>query len=83
MFKLYQKFLVLKIEDIAKFLNAYEVSILVDLTRRVWQGRVNVGKSPSHEYIVVSDDEPYYSEVLEMVRKHEENLSNNTGLHRP
>jgi hypothetical protein len=71
------KFLVIKWEDVGKYLNVQEHEMLQRALTKINVGRVADGK-PINEYLVVNKDEPYAQEVYirilqgEVYKSHEQ-----------
>lgn len=68
-FKRYQKYLVLKIEDIEKYLDKRQRLDLGILALTIYEARLNDGKK-NNLYVVVNEDEPYAEEVWQLIQRH-------------
>lgn len=64
--KLENRFLVIKIADIEKYLSEHEEDELTILVGKVERGRKYAGKY-RHRYIVINLDEPYAPDVLKLM----------------
>lgn len=62
---------VVKTEDIHKYLTVSEVMIMELLLRQVHRGRLG-DKKPVNDYLVVNEDEPYAKDVLALILEGEE-----------
>lgn len=69
-----QKYTVLKIEDINKYLDVFTANELaIELDRAsslIEHGREKEGKKPYNSYIVINTDEPYINEIIEIMKRH-------------
>ncbi len=74
--KINDKFTVLKIEDIEKYLSFVEKELLGTLIDNIQIGREKDGKSASNTYYVVNTDEPYAEEVLRLILQREDEKQN-------
>jgi hypothetical protein len=63
--------LVLKHEDIDKFLNDEEKQQLTHIVRMIGLGRIGVGKQPYNSYLVVNEDEKYAKRIRKIIMKYE------------
>ncbi len=71
--EMYNKFLVLKWDDILNVLEGSdEFEQLEGIIRRVMELRKFGGRDPEPSYYVVNKDEPYADKVLELIQKEEE-----------
>lgn len=61
-----RKYLVLKMDDIRKYLTEEERTHLYILSMRVAEGRLD-DKKPINSYLVVNIDEPYAGEVHRLI----------------
>ena len=68
-FKRENKFLVLKSEDIEKYLDSYLKGHLESITAVIEESREEVGKK-TNSYIVVNEDEPYAEQVWALIQAH-------------
>ena len=66
-FKRYNKYLVLKWEDVDKALGETNHRLLYDLAGMIDKHRTSLGKKPN-SYIVVNEDEPYAEIVWKLVK---------------
>jgi len=64
------KFIVLKNEDLDKYLTAQEEYDLYGIVSSVDAGRMVDGKVYDNRYLVINRDEPYAVEVIEIMKKH-------------
>jgi len=64
------KFLVLKNEDLNKYLNFEDELALHNVVQSVDAGRMLDGKVEDNHYLVINQDEPYAAEVIEIMKKH-------------
>lgn len=64
------KFLVLKWEDIDKYLTEEQKENLKDVVASIFMGRSDEGK-PHNYYWVVNQDEPYADLVRDLIFEHE------------
>ena len=70
MMQLGNKYLVLKIADIAQALTLYEQRILQRMADCVGEYRARQGK-PENRYVLINQDEPYFPEVLKLMEEAE------------
>lgn len=70
---IYNKFLVLKYEDIEMYLNEQEKFQLKQIGSKIYKARVSEGKTGDNSYYVVNQDEPYAEVVLKEILKGEDN----------
>ncbi len=61
-----QRFLVLKLTDIEDGLAKSEQELLRKLVNKI-QGIRAIRAKPVHSYVVINQDEPYFSEVLKLM----------------
>ena len=61
-----EKYLVLKLDDIGKYLSPVAKDQLKHICARIGLGRTNDGKEDNH-YVVVNEDEPYSEWVWSLV----------------
>ena len=66
-FKKESKYLVLKREDIDKYLSIPEKTLLTGICQSVFVGRENEGKK-DNSYIVVNNDETYSDDVWDLIK---------------
>ena len=71
-FKRENKFLVLKSEDIEKYLDSYLKDQLDSVTAVIEDSRKEVGKK-TNSYIVVNEDEPYAEVVWKLIEINQDN----------
>ena len=64
-----KKFVVLKIEDIEKYLSINEQLQLGLMGQKIEYERHLDFKSTDNEYIVINTDEPYINEIIEILKK--------------
>ena len=67
-FKRYNKYLVLKWEDIEKFLGEVDKKLLEDMCSCITANRHYGGKK-DNAYIVVNEDEPYAEQVWQLIKE--------------
>ena len=80
-FKRYNKYYVLKIGDIDKYLNSPEKVVLVNIADKISEGRHGDGKQDK-SYVVVNQEMPYAKKVWQLIEKQwlkDHNSSTNTG----
>lgn len=65
-----EKFLVLKNEDLDRYLELGQEDNLYDIVQTVDTGRLVDGKVSDRHYIVINQDEPYADEVIEILKRH-------------
>jgi len=70
-FKREIKYLVLKWDDIEKYLNKYEREELLASVEKIDAHRSLSGKK-QNTYVVVNEDEPYAEKVWELIQEYEE-----------
>ncbi len=63
------KFMVIKWEDIWKYLSDTQKRQMERITRTIRNDRERDGKSAENEYIVINTDEPYIDEIIEILKK--------------
>lgn len=68
--KMKMKYVVLKNEDIEKYVPKFMVNTLEDICKHIEDGRREDGKKPENIYIVINTDEPYAPEVIEILKRH-------------
>ena len=66
--ELYNKFLILKTTDIDEALSPCEHFLLRQIIQVIRSYRASEGK-PENKYVVINQDEPYFSEVLKLMEK--------------
>ena len=64
-----QKHIVLKIEDLGKYLDDSHVQLLARCMGRIVRGRREDGKVLENQYLVVNLDEDYVEEMIEILKK--------------
>lgn len=64
------KFLVLKNEDLDKYLDCDYEHHLYSIVQTIEAGRMVDGKTEDNHYLVINQDEPYAAEVIEIMKKH-------------
>jgi hypothetical protein len=87
-----EKYLVLKLDDIEKYLSPLAKEQLNHICSRIGLGRTNDGKKDNH-YVVVNESEPYAEKVWDMILGREpkakvptwldEALNSGDGVYRP
>lgn len=70
-FKRQQKYLVLKLEDIADALSNHEQAQLGAMIWKINAARTRTGKKENN-YVVVNEDEPYAEEVWALIQQNVE-----------
>ena len=65
------KYLVLKLEDLAKFLDPEEIDVLDGLIAKVDRGREEEGKPTDNQYLVINTDEHYAAKIVEIITENE------------
>lgn len=68
-FKRESRFLVLKQDDIDRYLDSYLKSHLESITAMIREGREEEGRK-DNSYVVVNEDEPYAEQVWKLVQDH-------------
>lgn len=64
------KFVVIKIEDLIKYVKSpFKIAMLDNDLGDIRKGREADGKTPINEYLVVNLDEPYASEIIEIMKR--------------
>lgn len=61
------KFIVVKKEDVQKYLSKSDMVILNVLLGKIIEGRAEEGKSTDNKYLVVNRDEKYADKVLQII----------------
>lgn len=65
------KFIVIKTEDLLKYVpSIFKLAMLDNDLSDIAAGRAKDGKKPDNEYLVINLDEPYASEVIEIMKRH-------------
>jgi len=72
----YEKFFILKTEDINRYLSLKEQRTLSLLQDTIAQGRFDDGKTSDNGYYIVNQDEPYAKAVKELIEMGE-NIKDN------
>lgn len=65
----FNKFTVLKNEDVEKYLNAKGKLSLNKITETISDGRSMDNKKPQNQYLVINVDEPYAYAVIEILKR--------------
>lgn len=65
----FNKFTVLKNEDIQKYCSTYEVEMLEQICSSIQSGRITDNRKPNNIYLVINTDEPYADEVIEILKR--------------
>ena len=60
-------FLVLKKDDLVKYLEKQEIESLRNILKKIEKGRKTDGKNPANKYYVCNMDEPYSQEVYDTI----------------
>lgn len=63
--------MVLKMDDIRKYLSDEQICELNNISQTIQNGREKDGKNKCNEYYICNVDEPYADEVLEVILKAE------------
>lgn len=63
-----QKFIVIKNEDIEKYLTTLAKEDLDDILFEIYHGRKRDGKK-NNTYLVINTDEPYADEIIEILKR--------------
>jgi len=63
------KFIVLKIEDIEKYLSDPEIVTLSNLIEKICDSRQKDGKGRTNRYLVANVDEPYAPEIVGILKR--------------
>ena len=66
-FNRYQKYYVCKLADAAKYLTNDELKVMADISRKIEDGRKADNKE-LRDYIVVSEGQPYATEVWNLIK---------------
>ena len=69
--KFYDKFIVIKKDDLNKYVHKSIAAGLDDVLLEIEEGRKQDGKFPTPFYYVVNTDEPYADEVARLIETHE------------
>lgn len=64
------KFVVLKIDDVNKYCSSLGRDRLTASMLEIKTGRMQHGKNPDNQYLVINTDEPYADEVIEILKRH-------------
>lgn len=64
------KYLVLKNEDLDRYLDEEDENGLYNVVQSVDAGRCLDGKVEDTHYLVINQDEPYAYEVIEIMKRH-------------
>lgn len=62
--------IVIKKDDLTKYLNSKEYNALSEVLCKINQGRSLDKRPTDHRYIIVNMDEPYVDEVISVLEKH-------------
>jgi len=65
----FEKFLVLKHEDIDQFLSESEARALWEFCDTICDSRQVAGKRRGNHYLVINVDEPYAPEIVEILKR--------------
>lgn len=63
------KFVVIKMDDVNDALNGDEFVQLVHILRNIAAHRKTDGRNSHPEYLVINTDEPYITEIIEILKK--------------
>lgn len=74
--RMYNKFTVIKNEDMEKYLSDSEKELLNNIILRIAIGRDRDRKVAENTYYVVNTDEPYAEEILQLILKGEDEKQN-------
>lgn len=72
-FKRYDKYEVIKIDDIEGYLTNDQKVALISIIETVQKGRTQKGKPACNNYVVVNADEPYAEVVWKLIEIQESN----------
>lgn len=64
------KYFVIKVDDVKKYLDVVDQKFLAKCFWKIEECRRRDGKKAFNDYLVVNTDEPYASEVAEIMKKH-------------
>ncbi|AIW03240.1 hypothetical protein CPT_Mater83 [Bacillus phage Mater] len=64
------KFLVLKNDDLDRYLDAELENDLYNIVQTVDAGRMVEGKVEDNHYIIINKDEPYIQEIIDVLKRH-------------
>jgi len=70
-FKRYNKYEVMKLDDIEKYLSPTQKSNLGDIIHTLQKGRSEEGKVPCNSYVVVKEGLPYTEQVWKLIENYE------------
>ena len=65
----FNKFIVLKVEDVYKHLDFNQRRSLDGSCRSIAYHREKSGKKPDNTYLVINTDEPYAPEIVEILKR--------------
>ena len=68
-FKRYNKYIVLKCDDVEKYLTIQEQGMLDKMRLTIVAERQTDGKA-GHSYVVVNEEMPYAEQVWELIQEH-------------
>lgn len=63
------KFIVIKREDVPAYLDRVERDILSRMLKKIASCRRRKKKNADNEYLVINTDEPYASEIIEILKR--------------
>ena len=64
----FDKFIVIKQDDIPKYLNLFQAKRLGFCLDNIANGRSSDGKKTDNKYLVINVDEPYAPEIVEILK---------------
>jgi uncharacterized Zn finger protein (UPF0148 family) len=65
----FDKFTVIKNEDVQKYIADQDKGALIEIQSNIEDGRLNEGRNIGNTYLVINTDEPYASEVIEILKR--------------
>lgn len=80
-FQKYDKYEVMKIDDILKYLNNDQKAVLDGIFETIEEGHAKDGKPACNRYVVVNEDEPYAEVVWKLVELQETRGFTSSELH--
>jgi len=68
-FKRYNKYEIMKLQDIKLYLSPIQRHNLMEIIETIQLGRKAVGKRPCNNYVVVNEDQPYAEQVWALIKE--------------
>jgi len=68
-FKRYDKYEVIKLDDIEKYLDIPQKCKLSEIIGTIQVGRIHDNKIPCNNYVVVNEDQPYAEKVWALIKE--------------